>query len=254
MLVEITDLYLWMLCLARCGALFFWIPIFSGKMIPMQFRFALAAMVSMFAAASLEVSLAELPLTLIDLIIYMLKEFIVGAFMGVAVHIVFFAVDFAGRIISQETGLAMSSSFDPNSGSTNTTYGTLFFYFAVLLMLATEMHHEVLYAYLRSYEVVPIGMVFPGAGGMQNLLEDTSWIFALGLQMAAPMIAIAFVVNLTFAVLGKAAPKINVFITSFAVRILVGMLFVSLTLGLVMQYILYAMGRAPERMLQYLIP
>lgn len=254
MLFEITDLYLWMLCLARCGAMFFWIPLFTGSMIPMQFRIAIAGMVALFVAATLDVGLADLPLTLIELILFMLKEVLVGAFLGLAIRIVFFAVDFTGQIISQEIGLAMSTSFDPNSGSNSTTIGTLLFYFTVLLLLATHTHHELLYAYMRSYQVVPIGLVFPGAGGMQNLLEDTSWVFVLGLQMAAPIIAIGFVVNLTFAVLGKAAPKINVFITSFAVRIIVGLFFLTLTLGLLAQYILYALGRAPERMLQYLIP
>jgi len=254
MIFEITDLYLWVLCLVRCGALFFWIPLFTGNMIPMQFRVAITAMVAFFVASNLDVSWSELPFTFIELIVYMTKEFVVGALMGIAVRIVFFAVEFAGQIVSQETGLSMSSSFDPNSGATSTTYGTLLFYFTVLLLLATETHHEIIYAYMRSYQVVPIGMVFPGAGGMQNMLEGTSWVFVLGLQMAAPIIAISFVVNLTFAVLGKAAPKINVFITSFAVRIVVGLFFVVLTIGLITQYILFAMGQAPANMLEYLIP
>ena len=254
MLFEIADLYTFMLCFVRCGAMFFWVPLFTGQMVPMLFRVAVAAIVALFAMVYVEISVSDLPYTFIDLIIYMIKEFVVGSFMGVAVRIVFFAVEFTGNIVSQEAGLAMSTTFDPASGSSSTTYGTLLFYFTLLLLMATETHHEMLHAFMLSYEIAPIGRLFPGAGGIQNLILDTSWVFALGLQMAAPIVAIAFVVNLTFAVLGKAAPKINVFITSFGVKIAVSLLFIALTVSLVAQYILYAMNKIPEQMLQYLIP
>ena len=71
--------------------------------------------------------------------------------------------------------------------------------------------------------------------------------------MAAPILATNFVVTLSFAILGKAAPSMNVFSESFAARILVGMTLLGLTMGLTAQLVLSHFQNAPELMLR-LIP
>ena len=65
--------------------------------------------------------------------------------------------------------------------------------------------------------------------------------------------AVNFIVTLTFAILGKAAPSMNVFAESFAARILVGMTLLGLTLGVTAQLVLSELRNAPELMLR-LIP
>ena len=68
MLFEITDLYAWMLCFARCGAMFFWIPLFTGQMVPVMFRVAIAAIIALFAMVYVEVSVQDLPYTPVNLL------------------------------------------------------------------------------------------------------------------------------------------------------------------------------------------
>jgi len=67
------------------------------------------------------------------------------------------------------------------------------------------------------------------------------------------MLALNFVITLSFAILSKAAPGINAFAESFAVRIFAGMTLFGLTLGLTAQVVLSQFGQAPELMLR-LIP
>ena len=71
--------------------------------------------------------------------------------------------------------------------------------------------------------------------------------------MAAPIMAINFIVTMTFAILGKAATGINVFSESAGVRIVAGMTVLGLTLGLTAQLVLTQLRQAPELMLR-LIP
>ena len=71
--------------------------------------------------------------------------------------------------------------------------------------------------------------------------------------MAAPLMAINFIVTLTFAILGKAAPGINAFSESFAARIFAGLTIFGLTLGLTAQIVLSHLRESPELMLR-LIP
>ena len=67
--------------------------------------------------------------------------------------------------------------------------------------------------------------------------------------MAAPFIAFNFLVNVSFAVLGKAVPKMNVFMTSFSVRILGGLILLVSCLLLLTSYILDNSRRSVEAML-----
>ena len=71
--------------------------------------------------------------------------------------------------------------------------------------------------------------------------------------MAAPLIAVNFIISLTFSILGKAAPTLNVFGESFAVRIVVGLTLLGLTLTLAAQLIIQTLTKSSELMLR-LIP
>jgi flagellar biosynthetic protein FliR len=65
-------------------------------------------------------------------------------------------------------------------------------------------------------------------------------------------LAISFLVNMSFSVLGRAAPSLNVFMLSFPVQILAGLTVFSMTLGLTIQYILRDIQLLPESMLRFL--
>ena len=52
----------------------------------------------------------------------------------------------------------------------------------------------------------------------------TADILVVGLRIAAPFIALSFIINLGFSILGKAVPRMNVFIASVTVRLWAGLL------------------------------
>ena len=74
----------------------------------------------------------------------------------------------------------------------------------------------------------------------------------MGLLISAPFIALSLTINLVLAVLGKAAPKINVFMTSFAVRILAGVLLFISSVLLIRGYIIKYLTKAPENLLIFI--
>jgi flagellar biosynthetic protein FliR len=172
-------------------------------------------------------------------------ELLIGLMMGLGMRLVFFALEFAGQLISTEVGLMMSAQIDPISQSDSTPIGSALFYLGSLIFLISGAHHAMFAAFLRSFELAPVGTV----AAMGNIGE----VFLIALQMAAPIMAINFIVNMTFAILGKAAPGINVFVESAVFRIIAGMTLLGLTLGLTAQLVLSQLRQAPELMLR-LIP
>jgi flagellar biosynthetic protein FliR len=68
--------------------------------------------------------------------------------------------------------------------------------------------------------------------------------------MAAPVIAVAFLINLVFSVLGRAVPQMNAFLESLAVRILAGLVIFGLMLNLVGQHTVNYLRHLPEDFLR----
>ncbi len=60
-------------------------------------------------------------------------------------------------------------------------------------------------------------------------------------------------INMTFSVLGKAVPKMNVFMISFPVRIVVGMCLLLVVVGLITQYFHSYIEYIPKRMIEFLM-
>jgi len=74
-------------------------------------------------------------------------------------------------------------------------------------------------------------------------------VFVIALQIAAPVMAVSFLVTLVFAVLGRAVPQMNVFSESFPVRTLLGLTSLGLTCTFMGQHIANYLRRLPEDML-----
>ncbi|MEI6714540.1 MAG: flagellar biosynthetic protein FliR [Verrucomicrobiota bacterium] len=242
----------WFLAAVRATGLMLLAPVYSGKAIPAQLK-AVLTLFFAYVAAGYAIVPRELPLTLGGMVVAMVLELAIGLFMGWGVRLVAYAVDFAGQVISTELGFTIGQQLDPLTGSSSNAVGSLLFAFGSLVFLATGAHQAVLIAFLRSYGIAPMG-AFKGSQDVGVLLVvSTGKIFYIALQMAAPLICVNFIVSLIFSILGKAAPTMNVFAESFAVRIVVGMLLLGLTLGLTAQLMLDHLANAPELMLR-LIP
>ena len=187
-------------------------------------------------------------------IILSMNEVCIGLLLAMTVRMLFFAVELAGHLISYEIGLMASSSVNPLLGSSDSTITTLLYYFALLLFFITGMHYEVLKAFILSFDILPIGSFFLSANPTFEFVNEVSNVFVLGTLIAAPFIAMNFLINISFAVLGKAVPKMNVFMTSFAIRILSGLVLLVSSILLITSYVFDASSRSVEVMLDIIQP
>src|SRR5436190_19018518 len=100
-----------MLVFSRAGGLLTLAPAFSGQSVPIIIRVALA-----FLLATIFVTIVPSPGKVPDhFLLFVLAighEIVVGLLMGMAVRLIFYALEMAGQIMSTEIGLRMSSSLD----------------------------------------------------------------------------------------------------------------------------------------------
>ena len=253
MTIFAEEIIVWVLVFLRTGAFFLGIPLFAGKMIPKKIRTAFALMFSLLINPLVPADL-ELANHFAGAILLALNEMCIGLLLAMTVRMVFFAVELAGHLISYEIGLMASNSVNPLLGSSDATITTLLYYFSLLLFFVSGVHYDVLKAFIMSFELLPIGAFFLKASPTVEFVEEVSHVFVIGTLMAAPFIALNFMVNVSFAVLGKAVPKMNVFMTSFAIRILSGLLLLVSSILLISSYILENSRRSVEIMLDIIQP
>jgi flagellar biosynthetic protein FliR len=245
-------LFLWMMAFIRAGGVMTMIPVFSGRNVPMPVRLAIAAFLALVGLQAVREATLP-PLDVLTLVLAAAHELIIGLLMGLGVRLIFFALETAGQIIANEMGLAVSAQIDPVSQSSSTPVGVALTLFGTLLFLLSGAHHAVFAAFARSFVLMPPGIASFNRGAGEVLVQSTGSIFLLAVQIAAPLMAMNFVVTLTFAVLSKAAPGVNAFAESFPIRIAAGLTMLALGFGLTAQLVLSGLRSAPELMLR-LIP
>ncbi len=239
-----------MLVFVRAGAFLSVFPLFSAVNIPMRVRLALAAALAVLVTPGLGPLPAAIPGTVGHLTGLFAAEMAAGLAIGFVARMCFYAVDFAGRLAANEMGLSLGSIFDPFTNTSTQAPGVILFYLASMLMFTLNLHHVVLAGFQRTYELLPIGAAHMSALLFNGLLAHTSRVFVVAVQIAAPLMAMSFLVMLVFAMLGRAVPQMSVFSESFAVRILAGLLVFALTIELAAQHIINFLRQLPEDMLR----
>lgn len=243
------DFHNWLLVFLRVSAFLLVLPFFSVTNFPVRLRVALAALTALLIAPLLPpLSLARLALP--DLLGLMLQEISIGLLMGFISRIVFYAVDLAGNIVASELGLNMGAIFNPLEGHSSQVPGMILFFLASVVMFTLDLHHWVLVGFQRTYSVLPIGGAHLDGALFELVVKHTSRIFVVAVQIAAPIVAVSFVITLVFSVLSRAVSQMNVFSESFAFRIAGGLIVFGFTLQLAGQHVLNYLRRLPEDLIR----
>jgi len=242
---EITN---WLMVFLRVSAMLSVFPIFSAANFPVQLRLALGALLAALVSPTLPPTLAQAQ-DVWGMVGLMSVEVGVGLLFGFASKMIFYALDMAGMIIGVEIGLQLPPGFNPMTGSSVTAPSTMLYYLAAMIWLSLDLHHWLLVGFMKTYTFLPIGGAHLSQALALDIISRTSQTFVIALQLAAPVMAVSFIVSLVFSVLGRAVPQMNVFHESFTIRTLAGLSVFGLTLQLMSQHIINYLHRLPEDVL-----
>jgi flagellar biosynthetic protein FliR len=243
------NLATWLMVFLRASSMLAVFPVFSARNFPVQLRLALGALLAVMVGSNLPAG-PVLPSDFLGLLGVMCIEIGVGLMLGFACSMIFYTVEIAGSLLSTEIGLQTPPGLNVLSGTTMSAPGSMLYYLAAMLWLSLDMHHWMLICFQKTYTYLPIGAAHLSQAFMADIVERTSGMFVIALQLSAPLLAVSFIISLVFAVLGRAVPQMNVFSESFAVRPLVGLSVFGLTMDLMAQHIINYLRRLPEDMLR----
>src|SRR5690606_24391540 len=81
-----------------------------------------------------------------------------------------------------------------------------------------------------SFRIMPLDSGGPGQAALSHLLAWSAQLFVVAMKIALPAITALIVVNLSFGVMSRAAPTLNLFAVGFPVAMLLGFVVIFLNM------------------------
>jgi len=101
---------------------------------------------------------------------------------------------------------------------------------AALLFLSLDGHLVLVQVMTDSFRTLPVGITGLSRGGVWQLVSWAGWIFTGGVLIALPAIAALLIVNVSFGVMTRAAPQLNIFAVGFPITLILGFVVLTATL------------------------
>jgi flagellar biosynthetic protein FliR len=217
----LPHLPIFVLASLRIALVFAAMPAPFGGVAPMRVRTAATILVALALTLPQLGLLPPVPMQVPVLFKAALCELILGGVIGLTVRVTLAAAEVAGTIMGQAMGLGFATSVDPTHGETVLPTTHILDMVATLIFFAFNCHHILLAALAASFRVAPIGQGMSAAlsFGVVQLGAD---LVARGLQIAAPVVATMFIVQLGTAFVSRTAPRVHLFAFAFSVSIAAG--------------------------------
>lgn len=205
---------------ARVSGLVLIAPLYSGRAVPAMQR---AALVVLLVALVLPMADAHRAPVTAATPHAILGEALIGLIIGLGAALLIGAAESAGEVLAIQIGLQGSAIVDPLQEQQSTSLGQFLMWFAMAVLLALDVHLVMLDALQTSLRLAPVGGALDVPTTLWRTVALGGSLFALGLQFAAPVIAVIMIANVALAVLSRAAPQLNVIAIAFPIQILLGL-------------------------------
>lgn len=195
---------------------------FSG-VAPMPIRSATTILVTLALVIPQLPDLPHVPLELGVLAKAALFELFIGVLLGLTIRVTLAAAETAGSLIGPAMGLGFAGTIDPTYGEQLLPTAFLLEATAALIFFGLGCHHVVLSGLAASFHAAPIGAGVTAAwrGSALSIGGD---LLARGLQIASPVIASMFIVQVATAFVSRAAPRVHLFAFAFSISVGAGLL------------------------------
>ncbi len=218
------------LVFARLGAIVMLIPGIGETFIPPRIRLAFALALTLMLLPVVGRAPA-LPADASGLGLAVIKEALIGLMIGGILRLFMSSLASAGEIISIQISLSFAQTANPMQAQPSTTVSTFLGMIGIVLIFATNLHHMFVAAVAQSFELFPFTRDVPVNDAAQLAIQTVGKSFALGLQLAAPVVVFSLIFNIATGLVGRVMPQFQVFFVATPLSLLLGLSVFALSLG-----------------------
>lgn len=217
----LENMVLWSAPFLRVSAMLLIAPVFSASGVSVRFRVLLAVLIAALAAPIIPTP----PTT--DLfsasgLLMAIREVGIGFAIGFVLQLVFGAVVYAGQAVSMTMGLGFAMAVDPQNGVQVPVLSQMYVILATLLFLSLNGHLILIATVIDSYQILPANLSGIPVSSLGEVAALGSKVFASGISLALPAMAAMLMVNVTFGVITRTAPQLNIFAVGFPMTLMGG--------------------------------
>ena len=198
-------------------------PGFSSSYINMRFRLSIALIISIIVLPFLNDFIPQPAPTMTENIKLFFIEIGYGALLGIAMQLLYFAINLCGNFAGQATGFANAQMFDPTTQNQSIVTETFLSILAITVIFVTDIHHLMISAIIESYNIWPVGGLFPSEDFAKFLSLSLNNSFILGFKIGSPFIAFMLIFYTSMGLLSRLMPQLNIFFLSLPLQIYLGL-------------------------------
>ena len=220
----------WLWPFFRIAGLLMTAPIIGTRSVPVRIRLIIALAITLVIFPILPAVPDVSPISAEGFLIT-IQQVITGAAMGLCMRVIFVALELAGQAIGQLMGLMLANMVDPLNGNNVPIIGQFYLLLATLLFLTVDGHLMKIQVLAQSFEVLPIGARGISHNSVWEFIIWTGHIISIAVIIALPAIVALLIVNLSFGVMTRSAPQLNIFAVGFPIMIILGTLVIFFSLN-----------------------
>lgn len=200
---------IFMLVLTRMSTLVMTLPAIGGNGVPMQVKALLAVSIALLITPLHWGVEVQPPENLAALAGLLAKEALLGLAVGLSLHLLVAAMQLAGQIIGQVSGLSLADVFDPTFEDNISIYAQFLETTAVAVFFVVGGHRKLIDALAVSFHWMP-----PGQGHLppdlpEALADIAGRSFEVALRASAPIMLALLLATLIVAVISRTLPQLN---------------------------------------------
>lgn len=216
-----------MLAFTRIAAFLFFIPFLRTNMIPAIAKITVAFSIALSVLPEMkDVAISNIP----EFVGMLFTQFLIGITLAFVVEIIFTAVRIAGGIMDMDTGFAAVNLIDPTSSQQTTIISNLLVLLYTIIFVAVGGINSLIYGITYSFKFTTVDYFAAQPTFYQMFMDLMLYMFTAAIQIALPVMATLFILNIVILIIGKTAPQLNIFMSMFAVKILVTFIFLYIAL------------------------
>ena len=201
-----SSLAVWLFAFARLAGWAVFDPLIGR--LPLLLRLFMAAVLAAVLAPGLSSEVVD-PFTVQGLLALNL-EAAWGASLALCVWVIFAAVTAALVWTGHTATGGLLTLTAEQAAPADAAWRALAGWLVALAFLAASGHLLVVDALRDSFAAMPVA-VLPAASDLRQLAEAASWLFATGVQLALPLLALALLIQLAFGIVARTTPGLDMF-------------------------------------------
>jgi flagellar biosynthetic protein FliR len=195
-------------------------PVLGPSQIPATARVLFVLGLSAFMVSAVHAGRVE-PLGLGPFLAAVLTEASFGLVFAFGFVVPYAATQVAGRALDVQVGFGAAAVLNPATRVYSPLLGSVLGMLLIATFLAADGHLVLIKALATSLVAVPPGAPLDLNAG--SILQHSAATFVFGLILAAPIMFMLLLADLALAVMARSMPQLNVFVLGFAVKIVLGL-------------------------------